>query len=417
MCGILLYFKTINFGGGDFLSAITENKQGLKVLLAGSFIQLFLGIIYVWSVFVIPVSEFYSWEVASVKLTSSFMLSFFVVGILAGGKLQVKIGVSRVVLLGGIMLAAGMFVSAFVPKNFAWLIYVTYGIIGGFGVGAGYNANISSAQRWFPKNRGFATGISVCAFGFSTVIFAPLVEFLVKRFALQNTFIILSIAFLIVVLALFSFVKLPDGGSTSADASALLKRKQFTTTEVLKTKEFYFITLSLMLATATFFILNPSFKTLAVERGLDPTIGTLLVMITGVANALGRLGTPLLSDKIGREKAVLTIIAITAVGAASLCFIQGIAFVVVVALIAFCYGGYSGVYPVLTADYFGISNVGSNYGAVMVGFAVSALVFPMIIGSIQDTIIKFIVLAVLAAIGAGLIALLMLSKNKSNQNI
>lgn len=395
------------------MRATTGNNQGLKVLIAGSVLQLFLGIIYVWSVFVLPVSEFYSWEVAQVKLTTSYMLCFFVVGILAGGKLQEKIGAARVTLIGGIMLATGMLATAFVPKDAAWLIYLTYGIIGGFGVGAGYNANISAAQKWFPKNRGFATGVSVCAFGFSTVIFAPLVEALIKQFGLQSTFIILSIAFLVVVLALFRFINLPgDTVASNAAGAELLKRRQYTTSEIIRTKEFYFITLSLMLATATFFILNPSFKTLAIERGLDPAIGTVVVMITGIANALGRLGAPLLSDKIGREKAAFTIIAITILGALSLCFARGGMFIVVIALIAFCYGGYSGIYPVITADYFGIKNVGSNYGAVMVGFAISALAFPLILNAVQNLTVKFIVLAVLAGISAALIAVLLLTKKQ-----
>lgn len=398
------------------MSTIRENKQGIKVLIAGTILQLFVGIIYVWSVFVKPVSEFYSWNVDSVKLTASYMLCFYVIGILAGGKLQVKIGSQKVVLIGGLMLSLGMLITSFIPESAAWLIYVTYGIIGGAGVGACYNANISSAQKWFPKNRGFATGVSVCAFGFSTVIFAPLIEFLINQLGIQTTFITLSVTFLIVVLALFSFIKLPaDTVNTPLNPAQQPEKKQYATSEILRTKTFYFITLSLMLGTSVFFILNPSFKTLASERGLETTIGTVLVMITGIANAVGRLTTPLLSDKIGREKAVFIIISITALGSLSLCVVSGITFIIVVALIAFCYGGYSGVYPVITADNFGIKNIGSNYGAVMVGFAISALIFPIIINKIQDYSLKFIVLAVLAAIGAALILILMFSKKKPTE--
>jgi OFA family oxalate/formate antiporter-like MFS transporter len=382
------------------MSSITENKQGMKILIAGSILQLFLGIIYVWSVFVVPVSQVYNWPVDSVKLTTSFMLSFFVIGILIGGKLQMKIGAEKTVLLGGLMLAAGMFATSFLPSSVAWLMWITYGIIGGFGVGAGYNAVISAAQKWFPQNRGFATGISVCAFGFSTVVFAPLVETLIKQFELRNTFLILAAAFFVVVLALFKFIRLPDeSGAAGSPSAALLAKKQFVTTEIIKTKEFYFITLSLMLGTAAYFILNPSFKTEAIDRGLPATIGTVVVMITGVANALGRLGVPWLSEKIGREKAALTIILATALCALSLCFVQGYLFMAIIAIIAFCYGGYSGIYPVLTADYFGIKNVGSNYGAVMVGFAISALTFPIIISLISDITVKFIVLGSFAIIG------------------
>ena len=167
-----------------------------------------------------------------------------------------------------------------------------------------------------------------------------------------------------------------------------------------------------MLGTSAFFILNPSFKTLAAERGLGASFGTVIVMLTGVANSLGRLGAPLLSDKIGRERAVVTIIAATSACALLLSFASGFLFITAVAIIAFCYGGYSGIYPVLTADYFGIKNVGSNYGAVMVGFAVSALTFPMLIGLIGNITAKFLVLGALAAIGAALVVLLILSKKK-----
>jgi len=172
-----------------------------------------------------------------------------------------------------------------------------------------------------------------------------------------------------------------------------------------------------MMATAAFFILNPSFKSFAAERGLGESIGTIIVMMTGVANALGRLGAPLMSDKMGREKAAFTIILMTAVCALILCFAKGFLFMATVAVIAFCYGGYSGIYPVLTADYFGIKNVGSNYGAVMVGFAVSALTFPIIISMIDSVTIKFFVLASLAAVGVILMVLLMMSRNRDEFNV
>jgi len=72
------------------MSAITENKQGLKVLVTGSILQLFLGIIYVWSVFKSPVSAYYGWDSTAVGLTASFMLCFFVIGTLSDISLPLK---------------------------------------------------------------------------------------------------------------------------------------------------------------------------------------------------------------------------------------------------------------------------------------------------------------------------------------
>ena len=410
---------------------ISQNKQGLKVLFAGAFLQLFLGIIYVWSVFKNPVSGYYGWNPSDVGLTASFMLCFFVIGILAGGKLQMKIGVKFTVLIGGLMVAAGMLATAlipsgalgvetvfsssmvFLPRAPVFLIYLFYGVIGGFGVGAAYNAIISTAQKWFPKNRGFATGVTVCAFGVSTVVFAPLVTALNNSFEVKYTFLILSGVFAAAVLLLFGFIKTPEQMPNAA--APVLKGKQYATLEMIKTPRFYLLALSLMLGTSVFFIINPDLTDLAKNRGLE-SFATYLVMFVGIFNALGRLGAPLLSDKIGREAADIIILTVTALGAFGLCFAEGVLLTVIIAAVAFCYGGYSGLYPVLTSEYFGIKNIGSNYGAVMVGFMLSALLFPVLVNRIEDQRLRFIVLGILAALGAVLVLLLLAAKKKSGGN-
>jgi OFA family oxalate/formate antiporter-like MFS transporter len=415
---------------GEKMSAISENKQGLKVLIMGSILQLFLGIIYVWSVFKNPVSVYYGWESSDVGLTASFMLCFFVIGILAGGKAQVKIGVKLTVLIGGLMVAIGMLATALIPamgeltmeedlagrfiiidlpRAPVFLLYLFYGIIGGFGVGAAYNAIISTAQKWFPQNRGFATGVSVCAFGLSTVIFAPLVTVLIQKLGVNYTFLILAAGFAAAVLLLFSFIKTPE--QVANTAAPVLKGKQYTTLEMIKTPRFYLIALSLMFGTSVFFIINPDIKDLAVNRGLE-SFATYLVMFVGIANALGRLGAPLMSDKIGRESADVIILAVTALGAFGLCFAEGILLIVIIAAVAFCYGGYSGLYPVLTSENFGIKNIGSNYGAVMVGFMLSALLFPIVINKVDSQQLKFIILGIIAAVGAVLVVILKLLNSK-----
>jgi len=410
---LLLFFFCFSILKQEVIMAsITQNKQGLKVLIAGSVLQLFLGIIYVWSVFKNPVSGYYGWEPSEVGLTASFMLCFFVIGILAGGKAQAKIGVKNTVWTGGVMVALGMFATSFIPaegKAPVFLMYLFYGIIGGFGVGAAYNGIITAAQKWFPQNRGFATGISVCAFGLSTVIFAPLVTALIELFEVKNTFVILAGVFMLAVGVLFTFITTPE--QTANAAAPALKGRQYTTLEMIKTPRFYLIALSLMFGTSVFFIINPDIKDLAVNRGLE-SFATYLVMFVGIANALGRLGAPLLSDKIGREPADVIILAVTALGALGLCFAQGGLLIVIIAAVAFCYGGYSGLYPVLTSENFGIKNIGSNYGAVMTGFMLSALLFPIVVNKIDNQQIKFIILGAVAAAGAVLVVILWLTNAK-----
>ena len=401
-----------------------KNNQGLKVLIAGSILQLFLGVIYVWSVFVQPVQNTFGWAAKDVKFTVNIMLCFFVLGILTAGKLQTRLKASYIVLTGGLMMATGMFVTSILPVSAPfWSIWITYGIIGGFGVGLVYNTIISSAQKWFPKKRGLATGISVFTFGFSAVIFAPLAEQMIKSemFGLISTLQVLAAAFCIATLALFTFIKLPK--STVGPATDPGMGKQYNTGQILKTSDFYLIFFSMMFLTAAFFIINPSLRLLAPMHGLSVSFGVTLVMIAGLANSAGRLAVPLLGDKIGRREAVLTILLITAIGTASLSVATGVLFVVAIAAIAFCYGGSSGIYPLVTADHFGLKNVGANYGAVMVGFMMSVLLFPYIIGQLNtgadavvaDNIVKFTSLAIVAAVGALLIFLLIMKAKRSGK--
>jgi OFA family oxalate/formate antiporter-like MFS transporter len=392
---------------------LSESKEGIKVLVIGAFLQLFLGIIYVWSVFVLPISETWGWDVDAVKLTSSFMLCCFALALLLGGQLLMRFGASVVVLAGGLMMSAGMLVTSFISGAPTWVIYITYGIVAGLGAGLAYTTILTCIQKWFSKKRGLATGIVVCAFGFSTVIFAPLVKTLILIFDLTSTFRILAVVFFVAVVALFRWIKLPpeDAPPSSQTGSTAVAQRQYTTTEIIRTRTFYMIAVSLMFGTSAYFVLNPSFVTLAIDRDLVD-FSTMIVMMTGIANSAGRLLVPLLSDRITREGAAFCTLFVTAICSICLIFATGFLFILAIFFNAFCYGGYSGIYPVMTSDYFGVKNVGSNYGAIMVGWAICALLMPMIISAVPSLTLKFIILASLSLIGAALILILRSGKKK-----
>jgi len=340
-----------------------------------------------------PLNEAYGWDIARLNLNSSFILGFFVLGIFVCGRLLPKLGSQRVVLFGGIMLSAGVFATAFLPAAFVWLVYISYGLLGGLGAGAGYNAVICSAQKWFPQNRGIAAGISICAFWASALLFTPLLEILLQQFGLRYGFMLLSGALLVGVLALFYFIRLPaEGSGASPSVTALLLKRQFTTAEALETKGFFFLIFSLMLASTAFFYFN--------------------LALISIAVVLGTLIAPLVSDIIGRTRTAVTLILATAICVLVLGFGPTFLFSAALALMAFCFGAFFGIYPLLTADYFGIKNVASNYGVVMLGFAIAAICFPMLIKLIEVEMIRFIVLSASAALGALLVQRIMKLKER-----
>ena len=393
-----------------------KNKQGWKVLIAASIFQLFLGVIYIWGIFVLPAAEAFGWEVEVVQLTSSFKIGFFVLGNFCGGKLQTKMCASKVSMLGGILLAGGVFVAAVTAPTFPVLFYLSYGIIGGFGAGMGYIVVITAAQKWFPNMRGLATGICVGAFGLSVTVLAPVLTWLLTFNPVQTVFLIMAATFFLASVLFGRVVKFPDEDSGETHRR-LYTGEQFTTGEIIKKKEYYCLMLSLLLVTVAFFVINPSVQTLSIDRGFSVEFATTLLMMTGISNTLGRIIIPPIADKVGKEATLLSLMMILAFAAATLTFATGTLFILVVALVPICFGAGLAIIPLLVADYFGLRNFGSNYSAIGIGFATSALFMPGLISLLGDYRLRFIAVSVLSLCGVFTTLLLLLMAKRKPSSI
>lgn len=358
-------------------------KNRYVVLALGMVMQLCAGIIYMWSVFRGPVAVHLVWDPADAAITSSIMLAAFVLGIIIGGRLQDTYSPSPVALGGSVLLGLGMILSAFVPSFAPWLIYVFYGVLGGLGVGCVYTTTVSVVQKWFPDKRGFATGMMVGAFGFSLVLFAPTTKLLLASWGVPKTFLFFGILFMVICSACALFLLNPE--ATAPVNAAAAAQKQYTTKEMLKTRQFYLLTLSMFFLLPAYFILNPLFIWLGVERGLTENMAAFGVMLTGIASASGRLLTSWFSDFAGRKAGIVTITVITFFAALAMISAKGVMFLVCIAAIAFCFGGSASVYAATAADLFGTKHIGLNYGCVMAGFGVSALVFPLVSNVLAKT--------------------------------
>jgi len=387
-------------------------KSRNVVLGAGMLLQLCAGIVYMWSVFRGPVAAYLSWDPQAAAFTSSVMLAAFVVGIVGGGVLQDKLGPRPVLIGGSLLFSLGMILTSAVTSANPSMIYLTYGVVAGLGVGVVYTTTVSVVQKWFPDRRGFATGMMVSAFGFSLVIFTPIASALLASKGVPFTFTAIGILFLVVcTLCSIPVVNPPQDflpAGTSAKAQALKpQQRHYTTGEMLKTAQFYKIFFGMMLILPAYFILNPQFKALGADRGLSDAFQNYLVMTTGVFSAAGRLLFSWASDRIGRKSAIYCIIGVTLVGVLSLIGAQGFLFMVCVALIAFAFGGCASVFPALTADNFGTKNMGLNYGCVMVGFGVAALGAPKLAGLFPKdaaTTWSFVMAAALCLVALGFVA-------------
>jgi len=134
------------------------------IAIAGVFLQIALGAVYAWSVFRIPLSKQFGWSISQVTFT--FTISIFVLGFAAffGGLWMNRVGPRTVALTAGTFYGLGVFLASF-SANKLWWLYLSYGVIGGIGLGLGYIVPVATLVKWFSDRRGLITGIAVGGFG------------------------------------------------------------------------------------------------------------------------------------------------------------------------------------------------------------------------------------------------------------
>lgn len=381
-------------------------------VIAGIAIQLCLGTVYIWGVFQPAVVKLFGWSQATAALTFSLVLGIFVCGSAIGGMIQDKLSPKPVIVGGGILLGIGMVLASFTTADKAWWLWLTYGVIGGFGMGATYPTIIACSQKWFPDRRGLITGLIVSALGFGGFIFTPIARYLIEYRGVLETFVWFGVIFIVVCVLGAQFISNPPAGYKPEGwnppvAAAGKVVQNFTTPEMLRTPQFYIVTITLMLSCAAGLMVIPFAKVLGVKGGLSDAAATSGVMIISLFNSFGRLFWGAISDKLGRKNTVIGLLIIAGVSILFLAKAQMYLILVLVAITAFAYGGYLGVFPALTADFWGLRNMGMNYGLVLLGFGVAAVASPFIAGYIQDVTggfhISFLITSISSFLGAILI--------------
>ncbi|HHT17386.1 MAG TPA: OFA family MFS transporter [Papillibacter sp.] len=358
-------------------------------------INICVGILYLWSVFRENIVVSFSWTSEAAKMVSSYMLFAFVAGNLIGGFINDRKGPRLTAMLGVILFSAGIFSTAFLTSATVSWIYLTYCVLGGLGSGFAYGACISCLQKWLPHRKGLASGLSVSAFAFSTVIFTPVSNALMNAYKVdgvvqfQPVFLILAGVFFVAGMIGTFFVGLPGEEylrklpKPAVTATSVGSGKNMTLSQAIRTVPFWCIFLEILFINGTWTLSIPLIKDLGMRRGLSEAAAIATVSATGIFNAAGRLIMAWVSDKLGRVNTIILLSVMTFVGAMLVVLnVQGVGFIVAICIIAFGYGGPSSTNAAFTTDFFGPKNSGTNYGVAMLALGVSSVLFNTISSSV-----------------------------------
>jgi len=391
-------------------------------------IQLCLGTAYIWSVFqsylIISKSTpnaLFNWPATHGTLAYALLLGLLTVGSTIGGRMQDKMKPRPVIIIAGIVLGIGFFLVQFTTQETPWILWLTYGVLGGLGMGMAYTTTIACCQKWFPDKRGLITGIIVSALGFGGLLFTPIAEALIKSNGVLNTFSILGVLFLVVCVTGAFFINNPPEGFAPEGWTPPVRKdgiiaQSFTPMEALKTPQFYLIILAFMCATAAGSMMIPMAKILGLQpdSGLTKSAAVAGVMIITGFNSAGRLFWGWFSDRLGRKKTIMVLLVIAAISIVAVSFVKAYAMLAVIAIIGFSYGGFLGVFPAMTADFYGTKNVATIYGMVLLGFGIGAVGSSYTVAKLSATK-SFSTAFLIAGIGAvvGLIIMSMLKPPKA----
>src|ERR1700674_3782291 len=359
---------------------------------AGLFLQVALGAVYAWSVFRIPLAKEFGWSIAEVTLT--FTISIFVLGIAAflGGLWLNRKGPRIVAMTGGALYGAGVFLASF-SNHKLWWLYLSYGVIGGIGLGLGYIVPVAVLVKWFPDRRGLITGIAVGGFGAGALVTAPVATRLIQCVGVLHTFAYLGIAFLIVTVISGSFMQnppegwKPEGWNPTASQVSQRARRDYTLGEALATWQWWALWLLLFLNTsAGISVISqeaPLFQELA---RVSAVTAASMVGVASVGNAFGRVFWAWASDSISRRATFVVMFLGQAVLFWALPSINSAAVLTLVSfVILMCYGGGFGTIPAFAADYFGPKNVGPIYGLMLTAWGFASAFGPQLIAYMRQS--------------------------------
>ena len=397
---------------------ISAARRGWTVTSAAVGINLVLGVLYAWSVVGRELVKTSHWTKLEAAEPFAVATAAFAVTMIFAGRAQDKLGPRWVAMLGGVMLGLGMIGASFAHSPLEMML--TFGLLGGMGIGLGYSATTPPAIKWFPPARkGLIAGLVVAGVGLASVWIAPLTgHVLLPRFAIGGTFLILGIGTIVIVCALAQLLQAPPAdfkpaaspSTAPTAAKPITPRREIDWPQMLCTPAFYLLWFAFILAAAPGLLLLSNAATIASEQALtnvvNPAeklamaakIATTAVMVLAIFNTSGRVVGGFVSDLIGRRNTMVLAFLLQAVNMLLFRYYTSPSLLLFgVGFAGVCYGTIFTLFPAASADYYGVRNLGVNYGLLFTAFGVAGVTGSLLGGQVRDALGSFAVAYLICA--------------------
>lgn len=353
-----------------------KTNQNLSVrwsyLAIGVVAMLFAGVLYAWSILKSPLAEEFGWGTSELALNFTLAMSFFCVGGLLGAQISKRAGHRIALITAGTLSALGFVLTAFLHNPSIFMLYLTYGVLAGIGIGIAYNVIIATVSAWFPDKKGLCSGCLMMGFGASALILGNAANTLFKStLGWRFTYVLLGVAICVILFLSGILLQKPDSSyifpepkSIKGKAYENFELTDYTSLQMLGRPSFWmaFVSISFLAAVGSSVI---SFaKDLALSVEAPESLAVSLVGVLSICNGLGRIITGSVFDIIGRRKTMLcaniltscaaavTLLAVS-IGSLPLC-IAGLC------LTGISYGACPTITAAFTSSFFGMKYFSTN---------------------------------------------------------
>ena len=383
-----------------------------RVIIGGICANLAFGSLYAWSVFVLPLEREFGWTRGQTSWVYTIAILVTVSATVFGGRLQDRRGPRTAILLGGAMLAFGYALSSLTTT--LPMLYVSFGVIAGFGGGCGYAAPLPVASKWFPENRGLVVGLMAGGYAAASAVFGPIAETMIDSVGWRLAFRLLSVLFLVMIGIGAALIRNPPAEAQvphRPETPAVPRRPSVPTAVLLTLPAFWTLWLAFCLGSFSGQLIISQLIPFAKSAGLGPLAVSLAIPIAAVGNVSGRVVSGWLSDRLGRVTILRAMLLLSAVAMPALYLGRESAFFffACVVVVYWCYGTQMSVFGSTLADLYGTEYLGMNWGVLLTAWGVAGVLGPMTAGSVYDHFhsyrMAFFVAAALAIVAFGVLTL------------
>ena len=370
---------------------------------------------YGWTLFVNPMRNATHWQTASIQVAFSIMIFMNTWLAPIEGWFVDRYGPRLVVMLGGLM--AGL---SWVMNSRAETLQTLYvaAFIGGIGVGCVFATCMGSALKWFPDRRGLAAGLIAAGYGLGAAITVIPLARMIQTSGYRHTFLVFGLIQGLSIFVLGTVLIKPIVPAVRSTSRRIQQGADFTPSQTLRTGVFWVIyAVYLMIGSGGIIItaqLGPIARDFGIEKqiltifGLSMPVLTLAVSIDNLANGLTRPMCGFLSDKIGRENAMLLMFGSESVAFLGLALFgrEPFAFLIFAAMIFLFWGEIFSLFPAICGDTFGVKNATANNGLLYTAKGTCALAVPLasLLVTATGTWTSVLLAAAVSSLMAGLLA-------------